>query len=300
MGESRYQIKAVAQLTGLSPDTLRAWERRYGAIAPQRDAASIRLYSQADVERLRLLRRAVEAGHSIGRIANRSAQELRLLSAAIRPPAVEHRADAVERILQAIKAFDPAAADRELGGAAALMTPEQLVYRVALPLMKEVGDRWALRILGVAHEHLATALLRNLLGTLLRTEAPSRSARLLLTTPPGEQHEMGLLSVALLAAAHGYSVCYLGPDLPVHEIAYAAEQARADAVGLSLVYVPDQAERAREVRAIADALSPGVRLWLGGAGVRHLPTAGLPEGARTFLTLSDVEAGLADLELVGA
>lgn len=294
-----YQIKAVAQLTGLTPDTIRAWERRYGAIAPERDEAGVRLYSAEDVERLQQLRRAVEAGHSIGRIANQPLEQLKALSpvrAALGAPGAPP--DVVERILQAIARFDYAEADRELGLAASLMTPQQLVYRVALPLMQEVGDRWALRVLGVANEHLATALLRSLLGTLLRTTPTTRQARLLLTTPPGEAHEMGLLSVALLAAAHGYSVCYLGPDLPGHEIVYAAIKSQADVVGLSLVYVEHPEERAKELREIATALPPHARLWLGGAGVRRLEHERLPQ-ARAFTTLEDVEAGLEDLERIG-
>lgn len=295
----KYQIKAVSRITGLTPDTIRAWERRYGAISPQRDEASVRLYSEEDVERLRYLKRAVDAGHSIGRIANLPIQELKNLSPLIQLPAMAQQPDALERILRAIKHFEYAEADRELGVAASLMTPPQLVYKIALPLMKEVGDRWALKILGVANEHLATALLRNLLGTLLRTTPTTRSARLLLTTPPGELHEMGLLSVALLAAAHGYSVCYLGTSLPVHEIAYAAVKSRADVVGLSLVYSEAPAELASEVFAVADALPPHVQLWLGGPGVRHLPGGRVPQGARTFTTLSEVEEGLADLEHVG-
>lgn len=297
---NKYPIKVVSQLTGLTPDTLRAWERRYGAIAPQCDEAGVRLYSEDDLERLKLLRRAVEAGHRISRIAALPLEELQGLSS-LRPGTSAHgaRLDAVERILEAIKRFEYVEADVELGHAASLMSSHQLVYRVALPLMKEVGDRWAHHVLGVANEHLASALLRNLLGTLLRITPTSRPARLLLTTPTGEAHEMGLLSVALLAAAHGYSVCYLGPNLPVHEIAYAAVRARSDVVGLSLVYAEDPDERAREVRAVADALAPSVQLWLGGAGVLNLPAPGVPARARTFLTLSDLEAGLLDLESVG-
>lgn len=296
----KYQIKAVAQVTGLTPDTIRAWERRYGAIAPVRDAAGVRLYSDEDVERLQQLKRAIEAGHSIGRVANLPLDALKGLSP-MRTAlgSTEAPPDVVERIVHAITRFEYAEADRELGLAAALMTPQQLVYRVALPLMKEVGDRWALRILGVANEHLATALLRNLLGTLLRTTPTTRNARLLLTTLPGEAHEMGLLSVALLAAAHGYSVCYLGPDLPEHEIVYAAVKSQADVVGLSLVYVPDPTARARAIASINEALPPGVRLWLGGAGVSTLPEGCLRSG-RTFSTLAEVETGLAELERVGA
>lgn len=298
--ERKYQIKLVARLTGLTPDTIRAWERRYGAIAPEQDEAGVRHYSQADVERLKHLQRAVEAGHSIGRIAALPLEDLRTLPPMPSPLSESSAgADAVERIVQAIKRFEYAEADRELTLAASLMTPPQLVYRVALPLMKEVGDRWAMNILGAANEHLATALLRNLLGTLLRTTSITRPARLLLTTPTGEAHEMGLLSVALLAAAHGYSVCYLGPNLPAHEIAYAAIKSRAHIVGLSLVYTEDPAARAREVRTVADALPTTVQLWLGGPGVKDLPEGARPQ-ARTFTTLADVEEGLAILERIGA
>jgi len=191
-----YAIRAVAKLTGISVDTLRAWERRYGVVVPERDERG-RVYSEADVERLTLLRRAVERGHPIGRVAPLGVDELRALVGRPAPsPGPTPGADrvAVAGLLAAVDRFDFEALRRELTRLAVVLTPRQLALDVALPLMRAVGEAWHDGKLTIGQEHLVTAEVRSLVGSLARLrEPPPGAPRLLIATTEGEPHELGAL-----------------------------------------------------------------------------------------------------------
>lgn len=287
-----YPIKVVARMTGLSPDVIRAWERRYGAIAPARAERGIRLYREADIKRLLLLKAAIAQGHAIGRLASRADDALAALGAQPPGPPPPQPSPFAQRIISAIARLDTPSADAALGEAAALLPPSALLAEVVQPLLTHAGDHWAHQRLGIAREHLTTSLLRNLLGTLLRTrQVDYRRPPVLLATLPGEWHEMGLLMVALLLASHGQPVCYLGPNLPSSELLDAAAETDAAIVGLSLARPPDEAGLAA-LKDLADALPSHVSLWLGGEGAAELPAAHLPQRALVFGTLQEVERHL--------
>ena len=141
-GTALYPIREAARLTQLSIETLRAWEKRYKAVEPVR-RKGIRLYSDSDIERLSLLRRAIQQGHSIGQASRLSNKELLSLQDAVTTPRVAEANDVpIGRILAAIDEFHYAAADRELGRIASLMPPRDLIHKIVLPLMRIVGERW--------------------------------------------------------------------------------------------------------------------------------------------------------------
>jgi DNA-binding transcriptional MerR regulator len=287
-----YPIKAVARLTGLSPDTIRAWERRYAAISPGRSEGGQRLYSGEEVARLGLLRRAVGSGQAIGRIAGLSDEALRALAGDVDVPIVPDTGPA-ERVFAAIKRFDQAEAERELQRASSLLSPRRVVYEVALPLMDAIGQGWVAGSLGIAQEHLASGLLRGLLGALLRIAEPRPGLPpLLLATPPGELHELGLLCVGLVAAARGVPVCYLGPQVPAEDLAAAAKASGARVVGIGIAIAADTDVLLDEIRRLAIALPAGRAIWLGGRGGALLAKHTLPSCCRYFPLLEDVEAAL--------
>ena len=172
--ETRYPIRAVAKITGLSLDTLRAWERRYKAVVPERSERG-RQYGPEHIERLLLLNQLVQKGHAIGGIASRSDEELRGLlseqpSQPVSVPAPP--ADMLAPILAAIESFDTLHASDELSRLAAVLSPRDLVYHVAVPLMREVGIRWHDGTLAIAQEHLVSQMLRTLLGSMMRLFRP--------------------------------------------------------------------------------------------------------------------------------
>jgi DNA-binding transcriptional MerR regulator len=276
----QYPIRAVSQLTGLSIDTLRAWERRYRAIQPQRNDRG-RLYSDAEVGRLKLLREVVKGGHPIGQVAALSdvqLQELITRSASMSAKsgstssriAVSTDVD-IQPIFSALAAFDYPKADRALGRLAMLVSPRQLIFDVVLPLMRQVGDEWHAGSLSIAQEHMLSAILRNLLGTLIRIHSQANwPSKLLFATPSGEHHEFGILSAALLAAGGGLGIVYMGADLPAHEIVEAAERSAVQTVVLGIVGANGCKEPLKELQQVSRKLPMAIELWVGGATMESL------------------------------
>jgi DNA-binding transcriptional MerR regulator/methylmalonyl-CoA mutase cobalamin-binding subunit len=265
--EPTYSLGAVARLTGLSPHVLRAWERRYGAVQPLRTAGGTRRYRDADVARLRRLRAAVAAGHPIGEVAHASDEELQrrldLVPTQPEPP--------LGPLLDAIERLDAAAAERLLATQLAVLGPPRFVRLVASPLLHEVGRRWETGSFCIASEHLASAILRSLLGAALRhTRAAAQAPPVLFTTLPGEQHELGALMAAVTAVDAGGHPVFLGGNLPVDEIAEAAESVGAAAVAVGVCRV-NGGELGAALAALRAALPPHVELWLGGPGSAGLP-----------------------------
>jgi methanogenic corrinoid protein MtbC1 len=267
-----FPLRTVATCTGLTPDVIRAWEKRYGVVAPVRGARGARLYSSADIAHLRLLARVVGAGRAIGDVASLSRSALEQL-VAVRAPdggapesskAVSPHEEFVTRVMERLASFDEASVTRLLGDAVVALGIRTFAREVVVPLVHRIGERWAAGERSIGEEHLLTGTLRNLLGGLLHGRATTGQA-IVLATPAGERHEIGLLLVALLAREAGIRVVYLGADLPAPEIASAARHARAAVVGLSVVGAGNRARVTREVEALHTTLTRGCELWLGGA-----------------------------------
>jgi DNA-binding transcriptional MerR regulator len=272
--EMNYPIRAVSKLTGLSVDTLRAWERRYNAISPGRSGRG-RTYSESDIERLKLLREAVDQGHRIGEIGGFTDRQLRDLmgrSSRLAVRAVPARVESSRAarhdssaLIEMIDRFDYLAADRELGRLAMLAPARDLIYEVVVPVMQEVGDRWYSGTFSVAQEHMISSILRNLLGGLVRLyQSANTPASLLFATLPNEQHEFGILAAAMLAAAGGVGIMYLGPSLPVREILGAVDRTSPKAVVLGAKAAVGWTHSLRDLQALAERLPDGTELWIGG------------------------------------
>ena len=300
-GPARYPIRAVSKLTGIGIDTLRAWERRYGAVAPTRDDRG-RMYTEADVARLRLLNGAVEKGHSIGRVAGLSDDELRDLcggAGAVVPRAAlpTHRAPLdTTALVTALRDYDAVGIDQELSRLAAVLRPLDLLQDVLMPVLTQVGDDWHRRQTRIAHEHLMSSTMRNLLGAFLRLYARRDAAvRLLFATPSGERHEIATLGAAMLAASAGLSVSYLGADLPAREIVDAIEPAGAQVLVLGMTTAAADKARERELKTIVRELPNGVELWAGGRGAERHASIIRPRG----LILSDYNSYQQELVRIG-
>jgi DNA-binding transcriptional MerR regulator len=297
---AHYPIRAVSKLTGLGIDTLRAWERRHGAVTPIRDERG-RMYTEADITRLRLLRDAVEQGHSIGRLAGLTDAELRQLASttgarALAPVVLLKRTALDTAVLDAaVHRFDAGGIDREIARLAAVLRPLELLRDVVLPLLVNVGDEWHRGRAGVAHEHVMSSTMRNILGSLLRLYArPEVSTRLLFATLSGERHEIGTLGAAVLAASSGLDIAYLGPDLPAREIVESVRPAGAQVLVLGLTRMSGKA-RERELRTILRDLPKDVELWAGGTGAVRQTELISPRG----LVLLDYNAYQRELVRIG-
>jgi len=262
--EAPYGLGAVARLTGLSDHAIRAWERRYGAVRPRRTPGGTRRYTEREVGRLRRLRAAVEAGHRIGDVAELDDAALERLvarapgpgeSAAPRPPGQE--------LLEAADALDLRRLESLLTMEMHTLGPATFAREVAAPLLRKLGERWERGESSVAAEHLASSVVRSLLGAALRAGG-GPGPRILFTTPEGERHELGSLIAAVVAVGAGADVAYLGPDLPVDELVAAAERLRPAAVALSAVGLAPGLLR-RYLTPLRRRLPERVALWIGGS-----------------------------------
>jgi DNA-binding transcriptional MerR regulator/methylmalonyl-CoA mutase cobalamin-binding subunit len=265
----KYSVKAVSQMTGITPDTLRAWERRYQAVTPEREPGGRRSYNDDAVKRLQLLKKVVDLGHAIGMVANLPSAQLKELldSNGSGRPTGRPAETLLNQLMTAVQSYDMSEFDRIIGFTAATMSSREFALDVVRPLLCRIGDRWYEGNLSVAQEHAVSAALRHLLGSMLRMH-PSRPDRpgILFATVSGERHEFGILLLCLLAAGEGFRCHYLGPDLPATEVAKAATELQATVVGLSLVYVQDPTDVVRQVALIANALPDTIELWIGGRG----------------------------------
>lgn len=292
-----YSIKAVSQATGLSIETLRAWERRYGTVAPQRDANGRRSYSADQVARLRRLREATDRGYSIGKIASLPIEEVnRLLaqpgqSAPRRAPGQNFAAD----VLRAAADYQPEVCDQSLAMAFALMPLPQVVEEVLAPALREVGERWHRGEFSIAQERLVSSAVRRQLANVIETfNRVNAGTSMVLATLSGERHELGILMCALLAASHGVRCHYLGADLPAREISTYAAHVAADIVALSFVTTEDSELALHELSVLMQQLPATTQVWIGGRGVEQLDAARLPP---RVVRHHELEGFLAELAL---
>jgi len=278
--EPRHPINFVAQRTGLSTHVIRVWERRYAAITPTRSDTNRRLYSDAEVDRLKLLNRVRGQGQSIRLIAQLSNDELKRMLTHVAgdslSPAMAPRNGEYRETLEALTAQCRDAVldmNEEQLARTLLDASIQLPLLVMLddflgPLMTWVGERWHDGGIRVAHEHMATATVRSFLGRIKQIRAISPGAPcIVVATLSGQDHEIGALMAAATAASDGWRDLYLGPNLPAQEIALAAMEARAQAVAISIVAPGNNPSVIHEFRALRQVLEERVPILAGGGGV---------------------------------
>lgn len=278
--ETKHPIQIVARRTGLTADVIRVWERRYSAVSPARSETRRRLYSDEDVDRLILLRKATLAGRRIGDVAHLSDEDLielvesdeRSNANVPRPTNGGAAGDAGETsrthlgaCIRAVENLDATAMDSALTRARLELSTPVLIDAVLMPLLHEVGDRWRSGSIRPFQEHLATTMVKSLLESLRPFNAqPAGGPEFVVTTLAGQHHELGAMMAAVVGATEGWRVTYLGPSLPAEEIAAAAIQRRARAVGLSIVYPPDDPNVPSELARLRKLLPVGVGIVVGG------------------------------------
>ena len=222
------RIGELSRRVGVSPDVLRAWERRYGVLAPQRSRAGQRLYTAQDEQRVRRMRESIARGYSPGvaaRLAMREAvgdpTEPDSATGAITALPLE---DLAGRLRESLFALSDESSNRALDQLLTGYGVEAVVVRVILPLLREIGDLWARNELTVGQEHFASALLIGRLRALGRGWDQGDGARVLSACPAGEAHDLGLLCFSLLMRERGLRITYLGASVPSESLFDAAQR----------------------------------------------------------------------------
>ncbi len=260
MNHLNYKLRDVVELTGFSKQVLHAWEHRYAAMSPSGTQKSPRLYSDAEVHRLQLLRTCINAGHRIGQLASLPIDELKQISGACDPVTDVP----LDTLLSAVQSVKSDYLESNLSMHFATLGPIRFVETIVVPLMNEVGSKWQTGEICVAAEHCVSAIIRTLLGQALRQTISSPSNALaIFTTPEDELHELGALAAAALAQSTGLRTLYMGPQLPVGSLAEAAKMLGASVVGLSASTL-SKADIERYLPELTSSLPPDVEIWLGG------------------------------------
>jgi MerR family transcriptional regulator, light-induced transcriptional regulator len=239
------RIGEVSRRTGVAVPTLRAWERRYGLLAPARTEGGHRLYSEADVDRVRAMQRLLDEGWSAAAAAREVLREPASVThlTAVREAAggTGPSAELVDRLERAIDRFDAAAADVVLDDALARFEIPRALDEVVLPLLRRVGEGWQDDPRIIAREHFASNTLRPRLQRLLRTTTRAGARDCVAAAPEGEEHDLGLLCSAVVAADAGWRVHYLGARMPTAAIERAVDDLDPEVVLIGAVF-REQAE----------------------------------------------------------
>ena len=273
--EYKYPIKVVSQMTGLSVHVIRAWEKRYHVVEPDRTDTNRRLYSVDDIEKLRLLNDASHLGHNIGRLANLSLSELKNLLSKEKRNIPEDKAglkytgtnidEILSECLEAIINYDAKKFESILLNTSARLTQPVLIEDVVIPLVYKIGDMWHSGELRVANEHLASSVIRSFLFNLLESYSINDSAPVLVSaTPIGQEHELGALIAGVIAASAGWKVVYLGSNLPAEEIGSVVSYLNAKVVAISLVYPSDDPSLPKELKKLKQILTSNISIIAGG------------------------------------
>jgi DNA-binding transcriptional MerR regulator/methylmalonyl-CoA mutase cobalamin-binding subunit len=272
-------ISSIAERTGLTTHTIRAWERRYDALSPERTATNRRLYTEDHVDRLLSIKAALDAGYKIGQIAGLGTAEIRDLGGLKRISAEEPSAPlevnstspagadgpAYIECVDAISRLDARRLETALARAASTYGVWQLLLGVVLPLIDHIEQEWVEKRLSVAQEHMASAVIRARLEAVRSSLiAPINAPRMIVTTPSKQRHELGALIVAIVASLQSWHVTYLGPDMPSEDIIQAVRLNGAQGLGLSLVYPLDDEAIRGELRQIRAGLPPDFLIFAGG------------------------------------
>jgi DNA-binding transcriptional MerR regulator/methylmalonyl-CoA mutase cobalamin-binding subunit len=270
-----YSIRVASRLTGVSSDTLRMWERRYGFPKPVRNGSQVRVYTDADIERLVLISRALKAGFRSGEVIHRGTDELRglLLSSAKAETEADQdqRTPTIDSLLARLIADDPDGLRDELRRSVALLGPRQFLTAVVAPLVERVGEAWAAGRIAVRHEHLMSEVLSSQLRLLSSAYDDRLSGPVaLLAGFTDEQHGLGLHMVALYLALEGITPRLLGVNTPPDQVAEAAVALGVQVVGLSISSSSDVAVTEAHLRRLLGALPSAMPVWLGGKNARRV------------------------------
>ena len=255
---AQLRIGELARRTGVATELLRAWERRYGLLSPTRTEAGYRLYSAADVSRVRRMRELLATGLSAkkpggcvgragdGRDTNPDSES--------------------EELWEAIERLDDTAMHTAFDRLLAEYSLDSVLEGVVLPLLRELGDGWARGDVSIAQEHFASNVLRGRLLGLARGWDRGSGPRAVLACPPGERHDLGLLIFGLALREHGWRITFLGADTPSDTLVETVQRIRPEALVLAV------ADRAR-LESVAEAvavLAGATTVWLGGAGAARV------------------------------
>lgn len=287
--EACYNIAAVERDTGLSKDTLRVWERRYGFPKPLRDQHDERLYSLPELEKLRLLRLLIDYGHRPGKIINRSLPELAQMISSRAPE--QTPPPEIDAILDQLLRHDVEGFRNALMQALMKQGLLRFVTETVTALNHWIGDAWLAGRVAIFDEHLYSEHIQNILRNAIIAQPGRGSApRVLLTSLPGEKHRIGLLMVEAVLTAEGAACVALGTETPVIDIKNAVPAYEVDVVALSFSSAVTQSAALAGLTELRAVLPGPVEIWGGGGALARARKG--PEGTLLLRSFDDMRYAL--------
>lgn len=304
---SQYGMAATLKLTGLSEHTIRAWERRYGAVEPTRDMNGRRSYTAKDIQRLKKISLLSEAGHKISSIAKKRNSELDLmlkdsasLTAELNENKVYAKSVEAEKIIQTLwnclNRFDIDSVNRTLNRAKFYFSPREVILNIISPLMERVGASVSDDGLCIAQEHALTECVKRTVALIEESaQASYHSNRFtaILATPEGDYHGLGIQMASALCKAHGVNTINLGPNLPARELALSIKLSNANLViiGTTDSSLRDESATTEGFFALCKKTLPrSLNIWIGGSGTKHL--SNLPSNWMALKSLQELDQQL--------
>jgi MerR family transcriptional regulator, light-induced transcriptional regulator len=268
----KYNIDIASKRTGLTKNTIRAWEQRYNFLNPERTDTKRRLYSEDEIEKLSLLANATHAGYKIGNIYNLTAVELKeLLSKTVDGSNNVSNSTGFDfsGAIECVKKFDDFGLRKILEEALIEFSKPVFLKDILIPLIESIGELWHSGDLRISQEHFATSVITGLLARLRENEPKSENSRtIVVCTPMGQKHELGALAASVIIASYGWHVVYLGAELPAEEIAFAVQRTKADAIAISAIFPVNETQLETEIIKLHKFL-PDTRIIIGSKFIAH-------------------------------
>jgi MerR family transcriptional regulator, light-induced transcriptional regulator len=276
-----FNIQVASQLSGVASATIRAWEKRYNAVVPERADNKHRLYSEKDIEKLTLLFKLTEIGQSIGKIAHLSLDELKVIYSQLMHAPYDERAlinqhhdkADFERILAsfylALAAYKVDILSHEFDKAKSTLSPRDLCLHILIPLFQEIGNKVYRNELTIAQEHTLSAIVSFHLGQMIGQhyqKSLKRDDLILISTPEGEMHEVGILAASLLCVHYGMRFIFLGANMPAQSLVEAANALSPKAIllGVTRHDLSDQQSIEAYLQHVQSGLNTKTDIWVGG------------------------------------
>jgi DNA-binding transcriptional MerR regulator len=264
------RIGELSRRLGVSDHVLRAWERRYGLLQPVRSTGGFRLYSEADLRRVRRMQDHLAQGLSAAEAARAAIDEERNAEPAVHrnqagEAGLDDLADGARTLATALDEFDEPAAQAVIDNLLSTLTVETVIRDVLMPYLRELGERWADGSVSVVQEHFASNVIRGRLAGLGRGWGHGRGPRALLACPPGEHHDLALVAFGVVLNRNGWRISYLGADNPVDELTHAATTISPELIVLAAT----ASERFDGITENLSRLARLVPLAIAGAGANR-------------------------------
>lgn len=267
-----YSIKAITSLTGLTAETLRAWERRYDCITPVRNDTGRRSYTQGDLEKLKLLVNLTRNGHAISKIAHLDCEQLRQFETKTLDGNDNGQVNLFNQIVEALQQYRIERCEQLLKRALLAYEPLEYARDILLPALHLVGQLWHEEQINIAQEHMFSSCVKRIVLSMVNNlHQPSKhNPSMLFATPSAEPHEFGILLGCLIAAAEQYTCYYIGADLPAFDIIDASRNLKPDVIVIGLVKAPPEILTQIQLEELMTfAQTSDSQIWLAGPGAQH-------------------------------